>query len=490
MPTTSPTSGAPCCATAGPPRRTIPNRPSPSTPGFATASTKNKPYDQFVREILTAEGELDKSPTLVWYREVKEPTAQVEDVAQLFLGQRIQCARCHHHPLEKWSQQDYYGLAAFFSRLEVKDAVPPKKGKKGKKGRRPAGHAGQALPRHLQARQGRGDQPADEPDGSDPRALAGRSWTSRRTPIPVGKLADWLTAKDNSVLRAGAGQPLLEALPRPRAGRSRGRPARHQPAQQPGTARRPGEALHRTQLRSEGSGARPSARRRSIASAWSRTPTTPATRRTSRASCRGGSQAEVLLDAIDTVTGSKTAFKGVPAATRAVQLPDNQFESYFLSAFGRPDSASACECERSGDASLAQALHLFNSEELLEKISGRKVSTLSSPSADSKDKKDKKGRKEKPKQQKRNSGPVGGRIRELMADKRPDQEKIERSLPDRPVPQANQGRDGYAARPHPEEGRSAGRLRGHPVGAHQHQGIPFQPLSEIGPSAKNAGDVS
>ena len=84
--------------------------------------------------------------------------------------------------------------------------------------------------------------------------------------------------------------------------------------------------------------------------------------------------AEVLLDAIDTVTGSKTAFKGVPATTRAVQLPDNQFDSYFLSAFGRPDSASACECERNGDASLAQALHLFNSEELLEKISGRKIS--------------------------------------------------------------------------------------------------------------------
>ena len=68
---------------------------------------------------------------LVWYREVKEPTAQLEDVAQLFLGQRIQCARCHHHPLEKWSQQDYYGLAAFFSRLEVKEATVKKKGKKG-----------------------------------------------------------------------------------------------------------------------------------------------------------------------------------------------------------------------------------------------------------------------------------------------------------------------------------------------------------------------
>src|SRR5207302_7552938 len=88
---------------------------------------ENKPYDVFVREILTATGEEIKTPPVIWYREVKDQTAQLEDTAQLFLGQRIGCARCHHHPFEKWSQQDYYGLAAFFSRLEVKEPPPPKK---------------------------------------------------------------------------------------------------------------------------------------------------------------------------------------------------------------------------------------------------------------------------------------------------------------------------------------------------------------------------
>src|SRR3954453_23580730 len=87
--------------------------------------------------------------------------------------------------------------------------------------------------------------------------------------------------------------------------------------------------------------------------------------------------AEVLLDAIDDVTQSKSNFKGVPSGTRAVQLPDNLFDSYFLSVFGRPDSASACECERSSDASLAQCLHLFNSTELLSKVSGQRASRLS-----------------------------------------------------------------------------------------------------------------
>jgi hypothetical protein len=108
----------------------------------------------------------------------------------------------------------------------------------------------------------------------------------------------------------------------------------------------------------------------------------------------------------------------VPGTTRAVQLPDNQFESYFLSAFGRPDSASACECERSSDASLAQALHLFNSEELLEKISGRKVDSPTPEVGKPK------GKKPQPKQP-ANRGPTGGRLKELLADKRPDAEKIE-----------------------------------------------------------------
>ncbi|MEO1997844.1 MAG: DUF1549 domain-containing protein, partial [Planctomycetaceae bacterium] len=83
----------------------------------------NKPYDQFVREIITASGQSRHNPAVVWYREVDQLNEQVEDTAQLFLGLRIQCARCHHHPFEKWSQDDYYGMQAFFSRIGKKNAV-------------------------------------------------------------------------------------------------------------------------------------------------------------------------------------------------------------------------------------------------------------------------------------------------------------------------------------------------------------------------------
>ena len=78
--------------------------------------------------------------------------------------------------------------------------------------------------------------------------------------------------------------------------------------------------------------------------------------------------AEVLLDSIDQVTGTTTSFAGVPVGTRATQLPDNGFNSYFLTVFGRPESSSACECERSSEANLAQSLHLLNSGEIQGKL--------------------------------------------------------------------------------------------------------------------------
>jgi hypothetical protein len=94
--------------------------------------------------------------------------------------------------------------------------------------------------------------------------------------------------------------------------------------------------------------------------------------------------AEVLLDAVNTVTKSEGAFAGLPASTRAVQLPDNSFNagSYFLTVFGRPDMASSCECERSQDASLAQSLHLLNAKDIQEKIS-RDTSRAASLASDS-----------------------------------------------------------------------------------------------------------
>ena len=81
---------------------------------------ENKPYDQFVRELITASGDVHHNPAVNWFSHLPQVNEQVEDTAQVFLGLRIQCARCHHHPFEKWSQHDYWGLAAFYSNLQRK----------------------------------------------------------------------------------------------------------------------------------------------------------------------------------------------------------------------------------------------------------------------------------------------------------------------------------------------------------------------------------
>jgi hypothetical protein len=130
--------------------------------------------------------------------------------------------------------------------------------------------------------------------------------------------------------------------------------------------------------------------------------------------------AEVLLDAVDAVTGSTTLFKGLPEGTKAVQLPDNQFPSYFLSVFGRPDSASPCECERGADANLAQSLYLFNSEELLEKVRGRLKPQAAAKVPG-------KGKGKAPTKAAPGvvvTGAAGGRVQQLLKDGRPDRDKV------------------------------------------------------------------
>ncbi len=189
---------------------------------------QNKPYDQFVREILTAAGQAGQNPPAAWYREVNDASAQVEDTAQLFLGLRIQCARCHHHPFEKWSQQDYYGFSAFFSQLGRKKAERP-------------------LYDRVYHR--RGVAQAQNPKTGDmvkPTGLGSATLGAgprRRSSAVLGRLD---ARPGESVLRQGAGQSLLEALLWPRPGRSRRRHARHQPGLQSQVAGRSGAGFRRS----------------------------------------------------------------------------------------------------------------------------------------------------------------------------------------------------------------------------------------------------
>src|SRR6202043_1750548 len=89
------------------------------------AVAADKPYNDFAREILAANGDETTNPPTVWYKDLQQPEQFVDDTAQVFLGLRIACANCHHHPYEKWGQDDYWGMAAFFGRIGKKQIAQP-----------------------------------------------------------------------------------------------------------------------------------------------------------------------------------------------------------------------------------------------------------------------------------------------------------------------------------------------------------------------------
>ena len=309
----------------------------------------NKPYDQFVREIITASGSPGKNPPVAWYREVKDQSAQLEDTAQLFLGLRIQCARCHHHPFEKWSQRDYYGFAAFFSRV----------------GRKKGLIQGQDRIYHNP-----GTAQAQNPKTKNnvpPTGLGSESLTLAIHRDPRVDLADWMAKEDNPFFAYA----LVNRYWKHFFGRGLVDPEDDMRVTNPATNPQLLDALaqdfvaHKFDMKHL---------IRTIASSstyqlaaepneWNRDDKQNFSRYYPQRL-----NAEVLLDAINQVTGTTTGFGGAPAGTRAVQLPDNGFSSYFLTVFGRPEASSACECERSSEANLAQSLHLLNSSEIQGKL--------------------------------------------------------------------------------------------------------------------------
>lgn len=327
---------------------------------------KNMPFDEFVRGVLTAKGEAVASPTVAWYREVKDISSQVEDTAQLFLGQRIACAKCHHHPLEKWTTHDYWSLAAFFSRVDIKLPKAEKKDKKADKVE--PGHSWivslkPGLAESTHPRTNKILQPA----GLDGPVLRLSADDDARA-----KLADWIAEPNNPFFA----RTLVNRYWKHFLGRGLVEPEDDMRATNPATNPELLDAL--AKLFTESKYDLKKLVRTICLSNTYRLSSLPNEfnaddRQNFSRFLPRRLHAEVLYDAIDAVTLTKPAFKGVPAGTRAVQLPDNQFESYFLSVFGRPDSASACECERGSDSSLAQSLHMYNSVELGKKVSGERL---------------------------------------------------------------------------------------------------------------------
>ncbi len=334
------------------------------------------PYDEFVRSIVASSGDERKSPPTVWYKEIDKPEQFVDDIGQVFLGQRLACAQCHHHPYEKWSQDDYWGLAAFYGRVGRKDVrLPLTNQNDGRENRVQVVYVraiGTVTNKRTQ-------KPAEAKtlDGEPMAALSGDE-------DPRTKLVDWMTAPGNPYFARTAanrywahffGRGIVDPLDDMRVTNPPSNPELLDAlAQNLRDNKYSLKALIKTICKS---------RTYQLSSAPNEF-----NKHDKQAYARyypKRLQAEVLLDALCQVTDSPTRFNGLPtdrhAPSRAIMLPDESFGSYFLDVFGRPQRISACECERVSEANLAAVLHLLNSDEVQGKISrgGGRADALAKP---------------------------------------------------------------------------------------------------------------
>ena len=311
---------------------------------------RNRRYDEFVRGIIAASGEWQDAPAINWYWQSRDDQLHqvTADTAQVFLGQRLQCARCHHHPYERWSQDDYYGLAGFFTRLGRKSF-------------------GQPPPYFASASVTTGEKNPRTGKVPEPKYLSGEVATFSAEEDPRHGLVDWMAKPENPFFA----KSLVNRLWGHFFGRGLVHEVDDMRATNPACNPQLLDALAKDfidhqfdmkhicrvmlnsnvyQLGSEPTDGNKKDRQ-NFARYYGRRMI-----------------AEVFLDSVDQATGAKTKFNGVASSARAVDLPHENFGSHFLDTFDRPRRVTGCECERSSGATLAQVLTLANSDEIESKI--------------------------------------------------------------------------------------------------------------------------
>jgi hypothetical protein len=338
----------------------------------------NRPWDELAREVLTAGGSTTEQPAVGYYvvtvgEQAAQDSSVVASVAQAFLGTRIGCAHCHNHPLEKYTQDDYYHFAAFFSRMRL-ERKDPRQGPTilrtslgdPNQDKNPVGVSQPRTGRFLEPR------PLDRSvlgvkPGEDPRV----------------KLAAWITdpkneyfsgAMINRLWRHFLGVGLVEPVDDLRASNPPSDPELW-------TALTHEFVTHKFDLKHM-IRLILNSRTYQLSSA-----TLPGNETDARFFSHYSVRrlpAEVLLDAIVQSTGVPEAFPGYPLGIRAQQLPDPSLKSYFLALFGRPERTTACACERSSEVTMPQLLHLYGGDTIVSKIrapEGRLAALLKSKKA-------------------------------------------------------------------------------------------------------------
>jgi WD40 repeat protein len=326
---------------------------------------KNTPYDQFAREIITAKGSTRANPAASYFKILREPTATMENTTQLFLAVRFNCNKCHDHPFEKWTQDQYYQTAAYFSRVGLK-------GDPASSGRMVGGSAVEGAKPIYEIVE---DLPTGDVIHDRTKEVA-----AAKFPYPVAHesapnatlredLASWLTSRENPYFARSyvnrlwgylLGVGLIEPIDDIRAGNPPTNPELldHLTAEFL-KANFDVRAMMRQICNSR------TYQLSVAANKWNEDDKINYSHATARRL-----PAEVLLDAVYRVTGSRSKFPGLAPGTRAAALPDSGVElpSGFLTTFGRPTRESACECERSSGLQLGPVMALVSGPTLADAL--------------------------------------------------------------------------------------------------------------------------
>jgi hypothetical protein len=310
---------------------------------------ENKPWNQFARDIFTGTGSTRSNGALNYYVLHKDTIELAENVTQAFLSQRLTCARCHNHPMEKWTQTQYYQFANLFSRVGIKNGDLPGENIIYAKAAGDISH-----PRLLRPL-------APTPLDGQPVALD--SPEDRRI-----RFAEWLTSPENDYFA----RAIVNRVWGNFMGRGLVDPIDDVRATNPASNEELFDAATKDFV-ANGYDIKHLIRRIMNSATYQLSSEANATNQSDNVYYSKyivkRLPAEVLLDVLSQVTGVPESFPGYPAGTRALQLPDVRVRSEFLAAFGRPERVICDAAERSSDPSIAQALHVINGETLNKKLS-------------------------------------------------------------------------------------------------------------------------
>lgn len=318
---------------------------------------QNKPYDQFVRELIAAQGSTWHNGAATLFRDRRSPDEITTLVTQLFLGIRLECAKCHHHPFEKWSQEDFYSFAAYFARV----------GHKGT-GLSPPISGGEEIV--LTSKKGSVSHPLTG-EVLEPRPLFFEAPVTEDHADPREALAAWVTSKDNDYFA----QVIVNRIWADLMGRGLVVPVDDLRATNPPSNGPLLQALA-DDLRAKDFNLKELIRTitTSYVYALSSDPTDRNVADTQNYSrhYRQRLRAEVMLDAMADITDIPNTFSAMPAGSRAKEIWTHRVTSLFLDTFGRPDPNQDPPCERQEDATVTQALHMMNATELHSRVTSDK----------------------------------------------------------------------------------------------------------------------